>query len=53
MKNKKDVTKDFQNNLEKVYEELNRLNQDMFESIGHSLKEATEAYDDYKNSLEY
>ena len=50
---KKDVTKEMTTNFEKVYEELNRLNQDMFESVGHSLKEAEDAYKDHQMSLEY
>lgn len=53
MMKKKDVTKEMTTNFEKVYEELNKLNQDMFESIGHSLKEAEDAYHDYQMSLEY
>lgn len=53
MMKKKDVTKEMITNFEAIYDELNRLNQDMFESIGHSLKEAEDAYYDYKKSLEY
>ena len=53
MMKKKDVTKEMTTNFEKVDDELNRLNQDMFESIGHSLKEAEDAYHDYQKSLEY
>lgn len=50
---KKDVTKEFNQNLEKVYDELNRLDKDMMEFNQHSIDEIWDAYHDYKLSMNY
>lgn len=51
---KKDVTKEMNQNFEKVYDELNRLDKDMKEEFNqHSLDEIWDAYHDYKLSMVY
>ena len=53
MKRGKDVTKDYQQNLEKVWIEIDKLNQDMIDNNQRSLNDIFDAYRDYRLSFNF